>query len=202
MIEHADSKGGSLCHPAFDATHLAKLLKADSYRAHALLSILADVVANGTTPVQEARSAYLRKQPAQAAHVIHNLKGCAANLGGVRVFNLACVLEPKLEARVDREDVELLLTQLEEELRTFLAEARRWMNAREAKINPRSDHSEQLLRFKEYLLDSNILACDIFESLRPVLSQTMGHEDFEALARAMDTLNFAKAVVHLSQVTE
>lgn len=199
MIDNTAHKGGSLCHPVFDAERFVRLLATDKHRATALISILANVISNGQTPISEARSAFARRQPAQAAHVIHNLKGCIANLGGMRVYEVACELEPKLEAGVDIEDAEYLLNQLEDELKVYLETAQKWIADISFKNRQTSVmQEEQLQLLKTYLLDSNILACELFESLRPNLRAQLNTRDYDGLLKAMDNMNFAQAMVHLA----
>lgn len=199
MIEHSERKGGGSRHPVFDAGRFARLLQADSGRASATLSILANVIANGCTPVSEARSAFHRKQPAQAAHVIHNLKGCIANLGGMRVFEIACLLEPKLEAGVDQAEAHLLLEKLEREMTAYLAAARGWLSeGNQWLVQHTNVEQQQLQQLKQYLLDSNILACDLFDELRPVLQMRLSVKDYQSLAKAIDNMNFSQAMAHLT----
>lgn len=199
MIEHTDSKGGSLCHPVFDPLRLTKMLDADVRRASSVISILNNVISNGTTPINEARNAFKRKQPAQAAHVVHNLKGCVLNLGGMRVFEVACVLEPKLEAGVDSDEANKLLDQLEYELNAYLAEIKLWITQNYSAFRePIKTENAQLELLKQYLLDCNILACDIFDELRPALQQHLTARDYSALSKAMEAMNFAQAMVHLT----
>ena len=203
MIEYTDFKGGSSRHSIFDTDRMTKMLAADAGRAPALLGILTNVLANGSTPISEARKAFLRKQPAQAAHVIHNLKGCISNLGGQRVFQVANILEPKLEAGVDENEVNQLLDQLDYELSAYLKAARTWLNGNYAphqQVTPASHSQLQLL--KQYLLDCNFLACDVFEALRPTLKNMLPTEEYLALNKAMDAMNFTQAIAHLACVIE
>jgi len=200
MNDYTNTRGGSVCHSVFDSERLTNLLQADATRATAIVGILTNVIASGCSPVKEARSALQRKQPSQAAHVIHNLKGCIANLGGAKVFTVASALETKLEAGLEKQEAESLLCELQDELSAYLTEAQEWLHtASIPMIGPSGPlNRSHLYQLKHYLLDNNILACDAFDELREPLQNHLSTRDFNGLSKAMESLNFAKAVAHLT----
>ncbi len=203
MTELTRTRGGGNRHPVFDSERFVQMKHSNVSRAKALQSILANVIAKGTTPITQARMAWERKQPAQAAHVIHNLKGCVANLGGMRVYELAKLAEIRLEISADPSEVLQLLNDLEHELTLFIQTARDWLletgEDREQRV---VIEPEQRVLLTSYLLDSNILACDLFESLENELRALMNPRDFQGLHRAMENLNFTQALVHLASLSK
>lgn len=203
MTEFTRTRGGGNRHPIFDSERFVRMKRSDPSNAEALLRILASVIAKSTTPTTQARMAWERKQPAQAAHVIHNLKGCVANLGGMRVYELAKLAEIRLEVSADPSEVLQLLNDLERELTLFIQTARDWLvETREDREQRVVIEPEQRVLLTSYLLDSNILACDIFEELENELRALMDPRDFQGLHSAMENLNFTQALVHLASLSK
>jgi len=125
---------------------------------------------------------------------LHTLKGTAGNIGAVDVAQLATFLEAKIRSG-SLEDADDFLLQLElafDELKQTLAA----MQAFDRQLNLKADH----VTFEELLLsleERKLQAVGQFRSLSGMIAVLYGQESCHDLARAIESLDFAEAVIKL-----
>lgn len=184
--------------PVFSPHRLLRHMGAQSSRAVAILDIVRGMISRGRAPIEQARAAIELGHLSAAAQEFHHLKGSVANLGAMRVYELADELECGLRADADPVIIEQLITCLEREFDRFVSEALQWLKREEARFLPTvnakpSTEDEKLVALALSLEEHNFNACELFEQLRPNLKKALTSKDFDALEGAISELAFDQA---------
>lgn len=190
--------------PIFCPKRLLRHMEARGSRAVAVMEVVQSIITRGRTPIDQARSAINQGQLPCAAQTFHHLKGCVANLGGMRVYELADQLERGLDQDVDPIMIEQLISCIEREFDAFIGEARKWLQQEEALLLPnfdadRSTEDQKLAELVVSLKENNFNACEIFEQMHFNLKRTLPNSDFKALNLAISELAFERALEYLPQ---
>ncbi len=133
----------------------------------------------------------------EAQHLTHTLKGVTAQLGATTLTDLATELEQELRGERDRERIQPLLAQIEDELPHLLATlSTRLAKPHDAVCGPPQDHAEWIAMRDELIallrrddLDSRKL----FEDKRDAFRAALGAH-FEAVAAAIERFDFTAAL--------
>lgn len=133
-------------------------------------------------------------QGREAAALMHQLRGVAANLGAVAVARRAVEIETAAKDG-PREALPFLLAGLEGEMAEVFDLARRLPEpTRRTTPGPiPTDLEKGLAELAAFLAANNLRAGAEFERLRPALAQVASPETVRELAGAIDALDFAKA---------
>jgi CheY-like chemotaxis protein len=138
-----------------------------------------------------------------AARRIHTLRGNAGTLGALDLMASATALEQA----IDRGETELdeRLATLNRQIADLIDASRPWREAAavpgpvSVEAPPLEAHHLKALR--EDLLLHNMRALRRFEELQPALRGAMGQTPTEALGRAIQDIDFARALVILNRAT-
>lgn len=184
--------------PVFSPERLLRHMDARSSRAVAILEIVRSITSRGRAPIDQARAAIEQGDLPAAAQIFLHLKGKVANLGGMRVYQLADELERGLAMDADPVLIEQLISCIERELDRFIGEAEKWLNKEETRLLPNVKtqiitENQQLAALALSLEEHNFSACELFEQLRPNLKRALTDADFCALEGAIAELAFDQA---------
>lgn len=190
----------------FNADKLEKHVHNSPSRALAIFDIVTRFISKGAQPIQEARQAIARKQPIQAAHTFHTLKGSVANLGGMRVWDLANELEHLLEFEPNNPSIAGFIDCAERELLQFLTAAERWLEEQKQRHIEHSpltvqNITDSLFELTQLLQESNLKAIDCFMILQSHIREELQDEYYQNLYNAVMSLNFNDALLILNQLT-
>ena len=180
-------------HPPLPGIDLAAALPRLGGSYEALTGLLKRFEQSHGGAVAEVRTLLAGGQRQDAAQLLHRLRGVAANLGALDIARHTAAVEAQLRAE-PRQDAALppLLDQLEQALDTVTDGARALHPAPpSAQMLPEVHNLPQkLAELQSLLQNNNLKALTHFQELRPALG---GADDAQALADAVETLNFKEA---------
>nr|WP_229262784.1 PAS domain-containing protein [Duganella radicis] len=144
--------------------------------------------------VAEVRGLLSSGQQAQAAQVLHRLRGVAANLGASDVARLSAAAEAVLHAPPgDSLSLPAALNRLEQALEVVTRTARGLAAPPQdipvSNTEP-SDLEQKLAELQSLLQNNNLKALEHYRALRPALASA---SQAQALGEAVETLNFKAA---------
>lgn len=182
---------------------IAALAMVDNDEAF-LRSLLARLVVNTETLLAQIEEFLDRGAPAEAARKLHLLHGTAGNLRAVRIAALAGDLETALH-RDDAASIPSLFAELAEAENDFRraviavlssgdGNGRRGNPPAQENPAPEMDSLDDMIRL---LRQRNLRAVDAFRSRADALAARLPEATYQPLARAVDALDFATALLIL-----
>lgn len=119
--------------PRFDPRWLHALTKGNTTHRNTLLGFLKKLIERGTVPVQEAQIAWNNGDHAEAARLLHKMRGTIGTLGAKRFAGLTLEIEKAIHEN-NRVAVEAMFGIVEQELAAMIAEAGKWLSELPAEI--------------------------------------------------------------------
>lgn len=156
-----------------------------------LLRLLWRLVDNNDAFVFDLRQSLQQGLDSESAQILHKLRGGAANLGLERLSELASTLEMSiLEQRMNRAPA--LLDELEGELSTIKAALPPADGNNTLPVLPLE--REKMERLVTLLREENLEAVTLYEQIAPALTELLGQERTQSLARVMEKLELDQAL--------
>lgn len=199
-MKHSSTKQTSYSSAAFNPERLNRHIKQCHSRAVAIIEIVDQLLNKGEHPISEARQAFRRRQPHQASHMLHSLRGSINNIGAIRVVSIAHDLEKHLDCiKPNHELIEGLFDAINREYVIFLKEAEKWLNHQRSQLTSAAalklaEDKAKVVQLKYYLESNNLKAHDVFQSLQDRLQSSLSTEDFLHLNSSINQLEFDKAL--------
>ena len=160
-----------------------------------LVALLAKFNSSQGGVVSEVRRVLADGSGDEAARILHRLRGTAANLGATEIARLASEAEAAVRDRRDRE-LDGHLAGLEEAMATVIASSGA-LTATNAATTSRVIDQGTLAAAEQRLLvllrNRNLKAIAEFNALRPIIESAKSPQSVQALAAAIDALDFAAA---------
>ncbi|MCC6075296.1 CHASE domain-containing protein [Pseudomonas sp. GCM10022188] len=182
---------------AFDVGPLLALGKDDHAYLDSLLAFVRRVVANGLSPLSDARRAWQEGRQREAATLLHTLRGSLGSLGAKRFAATALHIEQAIGEN-DGVRVAALLPLAEQDLQSMLSAAEQWLasqgNAAPRECPAADCDAERLAQLHTLLQQQNLDACQLYDRLRTSLQAELGSEGFAVLDAAMEGLDFPAAL--------
>jgi len=161
----------------------------------AVINVLRSELALGTTPIDEALTAWQQGRHQDAARVFHTLRG---SLGTFATPEFIATLQ-RMEQAILRQDgptVEAALPAIKHRLAALLEEMSHWLAEQQSDdvaAAPAGLTPDELQRFVDLLGEQDVAACKHYDELRGGLQARLDGPSFIALEQAMNTLDFAVA---------
>ncbi|RYG09885.1 MAG: sensor histidine kinase, partial [Chitinophagaceae bacterium] len=183
----------------FDPTQLMLLATRDHSYLAVVVNLIKSVVDSGQTKFNTMLTAYMKGDHAEAAAMLHSMRGSIGTLGARRFASSALALE--LAIKNDKPlDVEPLIRVTEQTLRDTITEASIWIEQQQ--INSTNQISSiasdasfaNMKQFRKLLSEQNLAACDRYEQLKSFLGSRLTEENFSNLDAAINGLNFDDAL--------
>ncbi|MFC4157913.1 ATP-binding protein [Chitinimonas lacunae] len=159
-----------------------------------LRELVANIVARGTAPIDNARAAWLEGRREDVAMLFHTLRGSLGSIGAERLVASSAAVEQALREGRD-EAVNRLIDRAYADLVETLAALTQW----HASTAPQAEHPmtpldpDQLRQLRILLHQQNLAAVGLYQELRPGLVDQWGAERTARLDTAIDQLDFATA---------
>ncbi|MBF0399358.1 MAG: response regulator [Magnetococcales bacterium] len=174
--------------PGLDATQALLRLDGDE---QTLLRLLLQLANNHSDIVSDLRHAFDQESTNEVADRLHLFRGGAATLGLRLLAELAGTMEEAiLEQRLRR--IPVLLEELEEAWFAFKAALPSATD--EIPLQPVDLDREKLEHLIFLLRDDNLEALGVYDQIAPALTERIGKERAQLLARAMRQLELAQAL--------
>lgn len=184
-------------HAAFDAGALLALTEDNHAFLDTLVALIKKAVANGLSPIADARLAWQNGRHREAATLFHTLRGSLGSLGAKRFAARALQIEHAINDN-QAAQVEALFPLVEQDLHAMLSAAQHWLtrqgNSATSEHAPLDREPGQLTLLYSLLLQQNLDACQLYNRMRLSLLTELGSENLSVLDVAMEQLDFPAAL--------
>ena len=187
--------------PIFAPDGLLQALGDDPQSRQGFLDLVSGFVAQGVTPLEDARAAWQAHEPALAAAQLHSLRGAVGTLGAQRFAATCRKLEQSLKQHPARVEARHFDAQ-RDALAQAVAAARVWLA--EQPLTPVAVAAPAALQpvWLGWLRAQDFRACSAWPGLRPELAARLPAAELDAIDSAMHALDFATVLAVLARCGE
>jgi two-component system, sensor histidine kinase and response regulator len=197
-----DKNKGSL--DIFNVQQLFSPVAGDATRTKKMVELIFKLVDNFNQNVGKVRQMWRQGQQKEMAGLLHTMRGSIGMLGAKRFIAVAHELEVLLPDN-DTPQIEMLIAQVEEELKLLISTAQQWLAGQSTLVEDNIItliRVEQLDYLMQLLREQNMAALDLYNNLQPALDKYLSPDSSAALNNAMNHLDFTKALIWIELVAK
>ncbi|MBF0421287.1 MAG: response regulator [Magnetococcales bacterium] len=196
--------------PGIDMDAALKRVNSNRKLLRTLLSDFSSTYGNSVATLRVYLSQQRQEDIKAASGLVHTIKGVAANLSAVALYDAALALEKGIKENQQSnwpgllDDFEKCMIQMLNSISTFESNAGETHPEKDTIGNPVVVHQDDirplLNRLASLLKKKDFKAVDCFEQLRPILAGSEFIEDMEQLAACMKRFDFNRGQIFLAAI--